>query len=235
MLGLLAAKDSIPETTVRRNCLKLPVASPNDRLLGPHGDSLISSHCEIVGYETLASTSPARWSTARYRWTSLFTAEDSARGPTARDTVTEEEVVLFEASEPGSVRAVWHARFETGAYAIWRSVTPEIAPTSEGTTLLSVMSCVNGTGGCGQEFLQQHQDGRWFGIRQVWLDQLPQGFADRIRHGVRIDPRTLRGEAGFYGDHDANCCPSQRLIVDLAVRGDSLVLRRHAVAAEPSR
>jgi hypothetical protein len=97
------------------------------------------------------------------------------------------------------------------------------------------MSCVNGTGGCGQEFLQQHQDGRWFGVRQVWLDQLPQGFADRIRHGVRIDPRTLRGEAGFYGDHDANCCPSQRLIVDLAVRGDSLVLRRYAVAAEPNR
>lgn len=119
MLGLLAAKDSIPETTVRRNCLKLPVASPNDRLLGPHGDSLISSHCEIVGYETLASTPPARWSTARYRWTSLFTAEDSACGPTARDTITEEEVVLFEASGPGSVRAVWHARFETGAYAIW--------------------------------------------------------------------------------------------------------------------
>ena len=47
----------------------------------------------------------------------------------------------------------------------------------------------------------------------------------RIRHGVRIDPLTLGGEAGFYGDADANCCPSQSLMVDLALRGDALVLR----------
>lgn len=235
MLGLLPAQDSVPETHARHRCLELPVAPPNDRLQGPHGDLLIDSHCDVVAYEILMSTPPGQWSTARYRWTSIFSAEDTARGPTARDTVPEEEVVLFGASQPGKVRAVWHTRFETGAYAIWRSVTPEIAPTGESTTLLSVMSCVNGTGGCGQEFLQQHRDGRWFPVRQVWLDQLPHGFADRIRHGVRIDPMTLRGEAGFYGDPDANCCPSQRLIVDLAVRGDSLVLRRYAVVSEPNR
>ncbi len=94
------------------------------------------------------------------------------------------------------------------------------------------MSCVNGTGGCGQEFLHRHPDGRWFPVQQTWVDQLPHGFADRIRHGVRIDPTTLRGEAGFYGERDANCCPSQRLIVHLALHGDSLVLRRPPVLRE---
>lgn len=235
MRGLLPEQDSITETDARHHCLELPVAAPNDRIQGPHGDSLISSHCDVIAYEILMSALPARWSTVRYRWTSLFTAEDTARGPIARDTVTEEEVVLFEKSDSGKIEAVWHVRFETGAYATWRSVTPEIAPTEESTMLLSLMSCVNGTGGCGQEFLQRHRDGRWFPVQQVWLGQLPQGFAGRIRHGVRIDPMSLRGEAGFYADSDANCCPSQRLIFDLAVRGDSLVLRRYAVVSEPNR
>lgn len=229
MLGLLPAQAGVPEAHARHDCLELPVDPPSDRLQGPHGDSLISAHCDVVAYQILTSAPPGRWIAARYRWTLLFTAEDTARGSTARDTVTEEEVVLFDASQPAQVRAVWHARFETADYAIWRSVTPEIAPTGEGTMLLSVMSCVNGTGGCGQEFLHRHRDGRWFPVWQSWLDQLPHGFAGRIIHGVRIDPVTLRGEAGFYGDRDPNCCPSQRLIVDLALRGDSLVLRRHAV------
>jgi len=132
----------------------------------------------------------------------------------------------------GQVGAVWHARFETGASAVWRSVTPELASMSQSTTLLSVMSCLNGTGGCGQEFLQRYPDGQWAAVWQVWLDQLPHGFADRIRHGVRIDPSTLRGEAGFYAEGDANCCPSQRLVVQLALHGDTLVLSKHAVLEE---
>jgi hypothetical protein len=87
------------------------------------------------------------------------------------------------------------------------------------------MMCVNGTGGCDQQFLHRHPDGHWFGIRQAWLDQLPHEYFGRIRHGVRIDPRTLRAEAGFYRDEDPNCCPSQTLLADLRVQGDTLVLR----------
>jgi hypothetical protein len=235
MLGLLPAQAAVPETRALNNCLELPVGPSNDRLQGPHGDSLISARCDVVAHQVLTSVPPARWIAALYRWTSVFTAEDTTRGLAARDTVTEEEVVLFDASQSSQVRAVWHGRFETGPYAIWRSVTPEIAPAGDGTTLLSVMSCLNGTGGCGQEFLHRHSDGRWYPVRQTWLDQLPSGFAGRILHGVRIDPITLRGEAGFYGDRDPNCCPSQRLVVDLILRGDSLVLRRHAVVRESDR
>jgi hypothetical protein len=229
MLGLLPAQAAVPETRAQHDCLDLPVPPPNDRLQGPHGDTLIDARCEVVEYGPVPTAPPARWTAARYRWTSRFTAEDASRGPAARDTVAEEEVVLFDASQPAQTRAVWHARFETGDFAIWRSITPEIAPRGNGTTLLSVMSCVNGTGGCGQEFLQRHRDGRWFPVRQAWFDQLPAGFLGRIRHGVRIDPKTLRGEAGFYGDRDPNCCPSQLLVVELALQGDALVLRRHSV------
>jgi hypothetical protein len=233
-LGLLPTSVAVPEARARGSCLDLPVAPPNDRLQGPHGDSVISARCEVVEYRVVTAPSPPRWAVARYRWTSIFTAEDAARGPDARDTVTEEEVVLFDASPGPAVRPVWHARFETGPYAIWRSVTPEVAPTRDGTTLLSVMSCLNGTGGCGQEFLHRHADGRWFPVRQPWLDQLPPGFVGRILHGVRIDPASLRGDAGFYGAADPNCCPSERLLVDLALQRDALVLQRHTVVREPN-
>jgi hypothetical protein len=215
MLGLLTAQASIPEIAVRQHCLPLPVGAPEDRLQSPHGNFLISTNCEVVPDQPLGGLLPAGWITSRYRWTSAFTAEDIARGPNAQDTVTEEEVVLFEPSAPGQVQAVWHARFDTGPYAIWASVTPEVAQISDGSTLLSVMSCVTGTGGCSQEFIQRHSDDHWSPVWQDWLDQLPQGFLGRIRHGVRIDPRTLQGEAGFYGDSDPNCCPSQRLVVQL--------------------
>jgi hypothetical protein len=230
-LGLLPAPSAVPATQAAKVCVPLPRSEEADEIQGPHGDSLITSSCNVASFSPTDSSAQSGWITSHYTWTSVYTAEDSGRGGGARDTVAEEEVVLFKTSGPG-LTPVWHQRFETGNYAIWRSVTPELAP-ARGGTLLSVMQCVNGTGGCGQEFLLRHPDGRWFPVRQTWLDQLPRGFQGRIRHGVRIDPKTLRGEAGFYGDRDPNCCPSQDLIVHLTVRGDSLVLLRQAVRPTP--
>jgi hypothetical protein len=230
MLGLLPAGDAVPRAQAKQRCLPLPVDPPNDRLQGPHGDSLLDTRCEIAAYQALGSETPPRWDVARYRWVSIFTAEDTVRGSAARDTVAEEEAVLLEALPGDRVRAVWHSRYETGDHAVWRSITPELGPTVAGATLLSVMSCVNGTGGCSQEFLRRHPDGRWNPVWQVWLDQLPDA-GDRIRHGVRIEPATLRGSAGWYGDGDPNCCPSQELVLRLGLQGDSLVLLGHAVRA----
>jgi hypothetical protein len=151
MLGILPSQANVDSARAQKECIVLPVQPANDRLQGPHGDSVVSTHCEVVAYQALGRPL-TRWIIAHYRWTSLFTAEDQTRGPDTRDTVTEEEAVLFEAPAPGQVRPVWHERIETGEYGVWRSITPEVAPTSQGTTLLSVMLCLNGTGGCGQEF-----------------------------------------------------------------------------------
>jgi hypothetical protein len=51
----------------------------------------------------------------------------------------------------------------------------------------------------------------------------------RVLHGVRIDVRTLSGEAGFYRSRDPNCCPSEILRIVLALKGDSLLLSEYAV------
>jgi hypothetical protein len=227
MLGLLPVQVVVGDTDAKQKCLTLPFDPPNDRLQGPHGSVLIITHCIVSAYENLPGTRQHRWTDARYQWISVFTAEDPTRGAGARDTVTEEEVVLFEAAPNQRSRAIWHARYDTGAYGVLSSITPQTAPASQGTTLLSVMSCVNGTGGCSQEFLHLHANEHWFPVRKQWLGQLPNGFAGRIRTGIHIAPRTLRGEGGFYGGRDPNCCPSQSLIVDLALRDDSLVLRRY--------
>ena len=233
MLGLLTAQAAVPEAEARHHCLSLPVAPPNDRLEGPHGDSLIGTQCVVRLYQALEPPSPGRWFVAQYRWTSLFTAEDSARGPAGRDTVIEDEAVVLATMPSQQVRPVWHARFEAGPSGVWRSITPELAATPGPTRLLSIMSCVNGTGGCGQEFIQRYPDGHWAPVWQVWLDQLPAGYAARLQHGIRIDPSTLRADAGFYGPRDPNCCPSEILRAQLTLAGDSLRLRRHVVVPTP--
>jgi hypothetical protein len=225
ILGLMPAQPAISVARARSDCLTLPVDPPNDRLQGPHGDTLLSAQCNVTSFEAVDVGRLGRWSAAHYKGTSVFSAEDTEKGKDARDTVTEEEAVLFERVASGTVRPVWHLRIESGGYGVWRSVTNEIGATAEGTMLLSVMLCANGTGGCQQEFLHRHASARWFAVRQTWLEQLPDGYLGRIRHGVRIDPRTLRAEAGFYADEDPNCCPSQTLIADLTIRRDALVLR----------
>jgi hypothetical protein len=235
MLGLLSTQHTIPDTAARHRCVSLPVRPPNDRLESPHGDSLLTSRCDVADYRALSSAPAGEWFAARYQWRSVFTAEDTARGATGRDTVAEEEAVVFARSKAGQVQPVWHARYDTGEYAVWRSVTPELAAMSDSTVLLSVMSCVNGTGGCSQEFLQRHADGHWSPVWQTWFDQLPKGYSGRIRHGVRIDPRTLKAEAPFYGDRDPNCCASSMLRAQLVLRGDSLTLGRQAVVPLPPR
>src|ERR1051325_6366337 len=161
MLGLLTARAALPATKARHHCLTLPVAPPNDRLQGPHGDSLISTQCAVRRYQALEPPSPGRWFVAQYRWTSLFAPEDSSRGPAARDTVIEDEAVVLVTTRSHRVRPVWHARFEAGPLGVWRSITPELGATTGPTRLLSIMSCVNGTGGCGQEFIQRYADGHW--------------------------------------------------------------------------
>jgi hypothetical protein len=232
-VGLLHGQASVPETRARKNCLSLPVDAPNDRLQGPHGDSLVANQCQAVRYRALGTGSKSGWSSAEYRWVSLFTAEDTTLGSSARDTVAEDEVVLFAAAKSGRVRPVWHERFETGRHALWRSVTPEIAKFGA-DILLSIQHCVNGTGGCSQDFLRRSPSGQWTSVRQVWIDQLPGAIGGRINHGVQIDVQSLRGEGGVYGARDPNCCPSELLRVQLGLRGDSLVLRSQTVVPSPT-
>jgi hypothetical protein len=76
MLEILTDQASIPEIAVRQHCLALPADAPDDRLQSPHGDSLIRTNCEVIPDQLLDRQLPAGWTSSRYRWTSVFTAED---------------------------------------------------------------------------------------------------------------------------------------------------------------
>jgi hypothetical protein len=233
-LGALRAQRAIPLSRARHKCLVLPPVPEGDDIVGPEGMSRSLDRCEVIEFHRLADPAIG-WTVARYRWTSGSSAGDPSSRSSQPGVPSGEEVVLFDMPTARKVRPIWHDRFATGEGAVWRSVTLEGAPARGGPTLFSIMYCVNGTGGCGQEFLRRNRDRTWTGIRQAWFDQLPRGFLDRIRHGSRIDPHSLRGEAGFYGDSDPNCCPSGTLSVELALHGDSLVLSHHSVEASPEK
>jgi len=228
-LGTLRAQSAVAILRARQKCLVLPPVPEGDDIVGPDGVAESLRRCEVIEFRPLADPALG-WTVARYRWTSAGSAGDPSPRSLPSGVATGEEVVLFDTPRPGKVRPIWHDRFATGEGAVWRSVTLEGAPARGGSILLSVMYCVNGTGGCGQEFLRRNRNWTWTVIRQAWFDQLPSGFWGRIRHGSRIDPHSLRGEAGLYG-----CCPSQVLSVELALRGDSLVLLHHSVAASPEQ
>jgi len=223
--GVLAHQRPLPEAQVQRGCVRLAPDPQDDVAQDETWRSLPPPDCRVIAFERLQG-SAGRWAVVRYRH-SRGASRPSVDGVSSRV----EEVVLLEAAGPGALRPVWRQRFfADGDREVWRSVTPQVAAASPGAVLLAVRYCVNGTGGCSQEFLRRGRDRTWKAVRQAWLEQLPKGFADRIRHGVEIDPATLKGVAGFYGDDDPNCCPSQELSVRLALRGEALMLLDHRVS-----
>ena len=226
-LGVLSAPAAASLARVRKTCLALP-AIPENELVGAGHASHPS--CQVVEFRALSGAG-AGWAFARYQLGLPAVGTDSAERPTG--PAAWEEVVLLELLNGGAARAVWHDRFVTDEDEVWRSVTPAVSRRHDGQVLVSIRYCLNGTGGCNQAFLVREPRGTWTAVKQSWLQELPPGFAGRIRHGVSIDPDTLRGEAGFYADGDPNCCPSQTLIVDLALRRSSLVLLRRAVVPSP--
>ncbi len=201
---------------------------------GPHGDTRLEQRCAVAEYRDLGRAGNAAYAYGRYRVTSVFTAEDSARGPEARDTVPEEVVVLFRrGGAAGQYMAVWQIRYEVGPYGALRSITPQVADAPRAAAvLLRVEECLNGTGGCGQDFLH-FRHGAWAAVEEVWWGQLPADIRSRILHGVQVDARTLHAEGGLYRQGDPNCCPSDLLTAQLRLVGDSLVLQSHQVQLQP--
>jgi hypothetical protein len=217
LAGVLANGPSVSEYDVQSRCLELP-GGWMDPDLRPETDGLPSS-CEPQESGELERAGDRRYFWARYAHRTSLASGDSLR---------EDEVVLFSAPlEGGRLTAEWHTRYDLD---YWTHVQLAVGPTDGDGALVAVVSCVNGTGGCQQQFLLR-QGGAWRTARQVWMEQLP----DSIRgfwKGTYLNPMTLQGQAPLYSPDDANCCPSRTLYFRVRLEGDALVLRDHrAVAA----
>lgn len=210
--GDFLEKPAVPIATARRGCLELGggTYTADVRQIGP---------CVSLGFKAIGVAGGSRWysSIANRRWLLNDPAKSSA------DTAAESEFVLFSvdtaqaATRDTLVAPVWHYRFEP---EMLRSITPQIA-TVNGAILVAIDECVNGTGGCSQNFLLR-RDGTWSGVRLSFLDSLNRQFPQSINHGYHVDVRTLRGSAAVYSPSDANCCPSRVAEMKLRLRGNGL-------------
>ena len=217
--GVLADGPTLTEGDSYSRCLELG-SSGSD---AERGTDALDTTCEIADGGELERTGDRRWLWMRYTHTTLLPPASSQQ-PEARDTMREEEVVLFSAPLDGSpLTAEWHARYSRDD---WRGVDVAIGPTPDDGALMGVLWCVNGTGGCEQHFLLRGPDG-WRPVRQRWPEQLPDRVDGGFSKGTYINPLTLQGRAALYSPDDANCCPSRMLYFRVRLQGDALVLRDH--------
>ena len=210
---------SVAESDARTKCTVVP-----HREL--YVEPPVSHECRVVSFDTLPrGATGSRWSYVVQRHTTVYRFRDSA-GVAKPDTMIEIETILFSARDPRLLTAIVHAREEE---QMIRSITPDVAD-RPGERLVSVEFCVNGTGGCWQEFWRGDVEG-WspiadpIAVIQPRVLQAFNGDSSHQTRSPRIDVRTLRGVAQIAARGDGNCCPSHRAEFQLAFDADRLGFR----------
>lgn len=141
------------------------------------------------------------WTMARYRRRAVERYDGTV------DTVDFDEVVLFGVDRDREMAIpVWHLIRDRSIEFIagfrWSRKRSGL--------LLAVDICVNGTGGCHEEWLTEYAGDHWAVVEQSYLSELarraPEGFA--LHWGRRMDLETMTGEQPIARASDANCCPS---------------------------
>jgi len=174
------------------------------------------SACRVVNLAALGTAGGVEWHAARYRRDAVVA--DSV----APDTLALDELALF-ARAPGApdARLVWHLVRDRDVEFL---DTLQWVGTSRGV-FLDLRICLNGTGGCGNEYLRLDGD-RWRALTQPFARDLQARLPpDHSLHkGRRLDLATLTGIWPVAAPGDANCCPSLELPFALRLVADALVL-----------
>ena len=143
-------------------------------------------------------------------------------------TCTADEIVLAALPGAGRARIVW--RDATEREFVFISST-KLYGLPSGERILSILYCMNGTGGCAQGMLIWAGDA-WRKLERdeswdlVYRD-LPPGY--RLHKSPAIDLGNLTWEQHLAHRNDANCCPSGRIYFDLAIIGGKLAVRSHKI------
>ena len=130
-----------------------------------------------------------------------------------------------------------------------KSVTPIFSTTTDETvefleplrfhqvnniSIIEIPTCLNGTGGCGQEFLSwKPGDLRKMSarIRQDIDKWLPAGYETWKGPSLNIDK--LAGFSGAWRNGDGNCCPSKFVNFQLSITPDEIKIHHLTLDAEP--
>jgi hypothetical protein len=171
----------------------------------------VETSCDVV--EAIDLMTPVEAWLLRYRRSAELPEGD------VTSVVEIEELALIEASG-GGYRVLWRLpadlRFESLG-------TVSIAQLGA-ATVVSYWACLQGTGGCTQQFLMR--DGGWSILAQPYLADLaalaPPDWS--LHKGREIDLGSLTGVQPLAGPEDPNCCPSGSIRFSLALQGGALVL-----------
>lgn len=219
--GVLTNGPMIGETDLRTACPafvargQTPIESDVDTIPA-------HAKCRVVDVERLGGADGARWTHVRYQRQFSY-QPDSSEPPR---TVTLLSAALYSATNDTTRwRAAWWQEVDA---EYMRSITAHLSHRSDGSALVGVTYCVNGTGGCSQEFMHR-RGGRWRAVSQSYRAGIAIPKDTYIGKGLGIDVGTLRGSFGLYSRTDGNCCPSRTLFVVLGLRNDSLVLRSYQI------
>jgi hypothetical protein len=233
---VLKVAPAMAMTTLKSRCPQFVRLDANGMTLdGGLLEPADSNTCAFAGMDTLGRADGRRWIVAKYLWRQMGAADSIKRKsfPEAtRDTFDVLHVVLFSAPHAGNLwRPEWYTWIEPHMI---RGLTPTLAPGPDGSALLGLLYCWNGTGGCWQAFLHR-QGGQWFAVESSFLSSLAKAYPGfGFSKGIYVDARTLRGEAGAYREGEGNCCPRNEVRFNVLLRGHSLVLGRHRLVAVPN-
>jgi hypothetical protein len=173
--------------------------------------------CDVVEAVDLGMPSEA-WLLRYHR-----TAEVPEGGVVA--VVELEEFVVIEASGSG-YRTVWHDPVDLRFHSLRAGPVAGV----DGATVVAYWTCLQGTGGCAQQFLIR-DGGGWGIVEQAYLSDLarlaPEGWS--LHKGRELDLSSLTGIQPLLGPDDANCCPAGSIGFSVSLQGRAFVLEDASV------
>jgi hypothetical protein len=223
-LGVLPRSSPIESERAKTTC---PL------VLGDHRDHLLAASvpqdstsmtCTVERVDSLRDAVGLRWRVVKYVTLYVFPADSLKRrfqaGATT-DTSEVLDVVIYSVERGDSLwRAEWRGWAER---AMIREVDVSLGVHS-GMALFSIVSCVNGTGGCDQHFVGRTA-GTWVPLNESYRVELQRRFGGNpFWKGIVVDVNTLRGTIPLYSNGDANCCASRNLGLALKLEGVKLVV-----------
>ena len=222
-IGILSSTSRIESEQARTTCPSF-LTGHRDELEAALPEDSTTSTCSVERVDSLGDAAGLRWWAVKYLTRHVFRADSTKRQYAPRDTADTADVVDVVVYSTQRGTSTWHAQWQGWAE---RRLTRDVDVTLgvRGTlAVFSILSCVNGTGGCDQHFLGRTARA-WVPLNEKYHAQLERRFGREVFwKGVVVDVHTLRGEIPLYESGDANCCPSRQLRLTLIVRGTDVVV-----------
>jgi len=184
---------------------------------------VLSRTCKVEETQELGRFGEDQYLLIRY----LREAKFDEGPPYGTFTCGTDEIILA-VHAGGRARIVWRDATERTFFFI---SSAKLVTTPGGKSVLSILYCLNGTGGCAQgmliwfggEWRKLERDDSW---QEVYRN-LPEGY--RQHKSPEIDFSTLTWEQNLAQLDDANCCPSGRIYFQLAILGGKLAVKSYRI------